>query len=357
MRFPMTIKNDDLVVATHGRSFWILDDIEPLRQLSADIAKSDVHFYTPEPAWRARGGRGFGRGGGAVGMNPPSGAIFDYYLKEDAKGPVTLDILDGQGNAVRHFSSVEQRRRRRGEGAETPSEFEEFFGPAQQRLPAKAGMNRFTWDLRYEAPATVPGFALWGGRPTGPLAVPGNYKAKLNVNGKDFTVPFEVKLDPRVPTSVADLQKQFDLAMKIAKRVNEAHEAVNQMQELRAQLTDLHDRFEKDPNAKVVLTSADELVKKLTPIEEEIVQTKSKASEDPLNYPIRLNNKLVDLQGTVESADTAPTDQSYQVFDMLSGQLDDALAKWKDVSSKDVASINDLIRKGNMPVIYISAGN
>jgi hypothetical protein len=198
--------------------------------------------------------------------------------------------------------------------------------------------------------------AQWGGRPRGPLAAPGTYTAKLTVAGKSYTVPLEVRADPRLKATPADLARQFQLASAIARRTREANDAVNQIRDLREQLHGFRERFEKNAGAKAVLATADALDKKMTPVEEEIAQTKSKASEDPLNFPIRLNNKLLLLQETVESADTAPTQQSVAVFDLLSKQLDAALAQWHQILSADVPALNQAIRNANLPAISVASG-
>ena len=356
----LLVKDDDLVVATHGRSFYVLDNIGPLREMSPQFANDDVHFFKTEPAFRSRGGRGFGGGGGGGGGNPTAGTnpagpvVLDYFLKTALKPneEATLEILDAQGKVIRKYTSKEPARRRR------PAEEVEEDGPPQviPRVPVKEGLNRFTWDLRYEAPANVPGLAQWGGRPRGPMAAPGNYSARLTVAGKQYTAPIEVRPDPRLKVAPADYAKQFELASNIARRIDDANRAVNQMRGLLEQLKDLHERYQENPQAKEVLAAADALGKKVTPVEEEIVQTKSKASEDPLNFPIRVNNKLLLLMGTVDSADGAPTQQSAQVFEQLSRQLDASLAKWKQLEDNDVAAFNAAVQKANLPAVTVGNG-
>ncbi len=356
----MVVKGNDLVIATHGRSFYVLDDISPLRDMSQQLANSDAYFFKPDPAYRTRGGRGFGGGGGGggnptVGVNPAGPVVLDYFLKTALKQneEATLEILDGQGKVIRKYTSKEAPRRRR--PAEGASEEEDFI-PPPPRLPAKDGLNRFTWDLRGEAPTNVPGLSQWGGRPRGVMAIPGNYQARLTVAGKQYTVPFEVKPDPRLKATQADYEKQFDLETRIAQRIDDANRAVNQMRDLLEQLKDLRERYQDNPQAKPVLADADALAKKVTPVEEEIVQTKSHASEDPLNFPIRVNNKLLLLMSTVDSADGAPTQQSFTVFDELNKQLDASLAKWKQIEGSDVAAFNASVQKANLPAVTVGKG-
>ena len=354
----MVVKGDDLVVATHGRSFYVLDDIGPLRQMSPQVAGADVYFFKPDESYRTRGGRGFGGGGGGgnptVGMNPAGPVVLDYYLKTAPKQneEVKLDILDAQGKVVRSYTSKPPQQHRKNTEA---VEEDERPQPAP-RLPVKEGMNRFAWDLRYEAPQTVPGLAQWGGRPRGPIAAPGNYQARLAVAGKQYTVPFELKPDPRLKVTPQQYAQQFELSSKIAQRVDDANRAVNQMRDVLEQLKDFRERYHDNTQAKEVIAQADALGKKITPVEEEIAQTKSHASEDPLNYPIRVNNKLLLLQGTVDSAEGAPTRQSFEVFDELSKQLDAALDKWKAIESSDVAAFNSAVQKANLPAVVPGKG-
>ncbi|HXY23804.1 MAG TPA: hypothetical protein VEI73_04090 [Candidatus Acidoferrum sp.] len=345
----LTVKNDDLIVATHGRAFWILDDISPLRQMNASTANEDAHLYQPAVAIRYRG-PGFTLPATVpVGANPPTGVLIDYFLKTAPKDGLTLEILDAKGKVVRKVSSKK--------AAEGGSPDLEEFGielPGE-KLPTDAGLNRFVWNMRSEAPATVPGAISWGGRPTGPLVVPGTYQVKLTVGGKSYTATAEIQKDPRVNVSQADLEKQNELAMRIRDRVDAGHEAVNQIRSVRGQLDALKKRLAADTSAKPILDAADALKKKMDGVEEKIIQPKSKSGEDPLNYPIQVVDQMMALQGTVESADAAPTAQSYVVFDELNGRLEPQLAAWLDIQSRDLAALNDLMKKNNVPAIAPAA--
>ncbi len=347
----LVVKNDDLVVATHGRSFWILDDLSPLRQATAEMAKADAFLYKTSLAYRLRGG-GFFTPTGPYGQNPPNGAILDYYLKAapKEKEEITLEILDSHGKVIRKFSNLKKP----GEEGEAPPEFP-GMRPPQNLLPAEAGMNRFVWDLRCENLPRVPGVVTFAGTPRGPLALPGNYQVKLTAGGKTLTEPLELKADPRVKISPEDLQKQFDLATKISDRLRQDHEAVNAMRDVSAQLKELRKRVGKSSQGKAIIAAADDLDKKMTPIEEELIQLKSKSSEDNLNFPVMLSERLLSLAGAVESADAAPPQQDYEVFSDLSHQLDEQLGKWKEIQSKDLAALNDLIRKEKIPAVGVNA--
>ena len=345
----LMVKNDDLIVATHGRAFWILDDIMPLRQMSALTATEDAHLYQPASAIRYRGAGFTLPATVPVGANPPTGVVIDYFLKSAPKDGATLEILDTKGKVVRKYSSKK--------AAEGASPDEEEFGVSRpgETLPAEMGLNRFVWNMRGEAPARVPGAVSWGGRPTGALVLPGTYQIRLTVADKTFTASAEINKDPRVAVSAADLEKQYELTVRIWNRVNAGHEAVNQIRSVRGQLDALRKRLNADTNAKPVLDASEALKKKLDAVEEKIIQPKSKSGEDPLNYPIQVVDQLMALQGTVESADTAPTAQSFTVYDELNMKLETQLAAWHEIQSKDLAALNDLIEKNKIAPIAPAA--
>lgn len=345
----LTIKDDDLIVATHGRAFWVLDDIAPLRQMTAAASTDEAHLYQPASVVRFRG-PGFTLPAGVpVGANPPAGAILDYTLKTTPKDQITLEILDSHDKLVRKYSS------KKSEAGASPGEEEFGVSRPGKELPVEVGLNRFVWDLQYDAPTIVPGAVGWGGTPEGPLVVPGTYKVKLTVAGKTSTASFELTKDPRVSATQADLEKQQELAMRISGRVGAGNEAVNQLRSVRSQLDALKKRLSADPSAKPILDSVDALNKKMNAVEEKIIQPKSTAGEDPLNFPIQVTDQLVALQGTVESADTAPTAASFVVFDELNARLETQLTAWHEIQSKDLAALNTAIQKANIPAIAPAA--
>ena len=345
----LLVKNDDLIVATHGRAFWILDDIMPLRQMSASTATEDAHLYQPASAIRYRGAGFTLPATVPVGANPPTGVVIDYFLKSAPKDGATLEILDTKGKVVRKYSSKK--------AAEGASPDEEEFGVSRpgETLPAEMGLNRFVWDMRGEVPARVPGAVSWGGRPTGALVLPGTYQIRLTVADKTSTASAEISKDPRVAVSAADLEKQYELTVRIWNRVNAGHEAVNQIRSVRGQIDALRKRLNADASGKPVLDASDALKKKMDAVEEKIIQPKSKSGEDPLNYPIQVVDQLMALQGTVESADTAPTAQSFTVYDELNMKLETQLAAWHELRSKDLAALNDLIEKNKIAPIAPAA--
>lgn len=343
----LVIHNNDLVLATHGRAFWVLDDITPLRQLTANMQNDDVHLYTPETAYRTRIFGLMLPGAVAAGQNPPSGAVLDYWLKAAPKDEVKLQILDGSGKVIRTFTSKKPK-------AESGGEEEGFFQRGPQGLPVQAGLNRFVWDLRYEPSTKVPGLVVWGGSGEGPMAVPGKYEAKLTVAGKDYTASFQLKEDPRVKTPQAGLEKQLAFGLKIRDRVSEAHQAVNEMKQVQAEIADVKKRYADDPKAKDALAAADELNKKIEGIEAGLVQLKSKSGEDSLNFPIMPVDQMEALASTVDSSDDAPTAQSYTVYDRLSGEMTSPLEQWTETKKKDVPALNKDIEKAGVTIISVA---
>lgn len=343
----LVVKENDLVVATHGRSFWILDDLTPLQQMTAAVAQADAHLFTPRPTYRFRGGGG-GRGGDA-GENPPSGAVIYYSLKSEPEGEISLEILDSKGERVQRFTS-----RGSGEG-EGQAPAGRRGGGGARSISKDAGMNRFVWNLRYPDASRVPGAISWGGSGNGPMALPGTYQLKLTVAGKSYTAALELKADPRISATAADLQKQFDLLIKIRDRVTEAHDTINQIRAARTQLTALRRQLNQREH-KEILDGLSALDKAMTPVEEQLLQVKSRSSQDPLNFPVMLNDQLMGLAGVVDSADAAPTQQAYERYDDLVRQLNPLLVQWKKLKDVDLAALNNRIQSANIPRISISSG-
>ncbi|MGH9571780.1 MAG: glycosyl hydrolase, partial [Candidatus Angelobacter sp.] len=386
--WDIIVHDNDLIAATHGRSFWVLDDISPLQQYKPEISNEEVHLYPPSVANHTVFGGGFFGGGGDRGQNPPAGAVIYYSLKtalkkpdaaklseagapaagpatekpssqeeKTAQGekdtsqkapPIKLEILDQKGQVDRTYPTKRQP------GGEAGGEEGFGFGAREHGLPTEAGLNRFVWDLAYEGASRVPHSPLWGGSTDGPEALPGTYQVRLTVQGKSYTAPLEIKPDPRLKVTQQDLEKQFDLLIKIRDRVTQAHDTVNQIRDIRSQMEALNKRLQGQPQAKAVAEAGRQLDKKMTEIEEVLIQTKAKSGQDVLNYPIRLNNYLVALGGVVSSADSAPTQASYEVFDLLSKQLEEQLAKWKQVLATDLPAYDELVRKQNVPAIILS---
>ncbi|HXE60398.1 MAG TPA: glycosyl hydrolase [Gemmatimonadaceae bacterium] len=339
----LAIKDGDLVAATHGRGFWVLDDITPLRQLSAAVVRRDAFLFTPRPVHRADFSGGPTNGaqhdaGPPKAGNPRSGAVVYYWLRSP-NDTLTLDFLDAAGHVIRSFSSLVKNAADTGgvEDVEVPRRREPL-------VPNKAGLNAFAWDLRTPDPASFPGMVLWAGNPVGPRVVPGHYTVRLTVNGRVQTRPFVLRPDPRSRATQADLVAQFMLLTHIGDTIGAANKAIRTIRDVRAQLSERASQLGDARNAAAALQDS------LTRIESSIYQVQTRASEDPLNYPIGLNDKLAELAAYTGDGNGRPTAQDYAVFAELATRLDVQLRRLHS-SLGALRSINAALSKaGASPV-------
>jgi photosystem II stability/assembly factor-like uncharacterized protein len=345
----LNIHDDDLVAATHGRAFWVLDDITPLRQIDGNSANAAMILYKPQRAVRLHLPTDIERRG-PLGENPPPGAIIDYYFKTAPKEEVKLEIFNSAGKLVRSLSSKEKKE------AEQPPEWPDQVKEVTT-IPAAAGMNRYAWNLRWEPPVKIPGAFYAGQGPQGPLVQPGQYTVKLTAGSQSQSQPLEVVIDPRMKgINPDDLQKQFELAIQVRDANNDLHRAVNQIRQYRGEIKTLRQKFETEDGLKPVLDQAEVLDKKMAPVEEELIQVNMKGSEANLAFPNKLNEQLDTFSAIVQAGDSAPTQPQYEVFKMLRGQLDQQLAAWRQITSSDVAAFNQLVKTSNIPALYLAPG-
>ncbi|MGE5242765.1 MAG: VPS10 domain-containing protein [Betaproteobacteria bacterium] len=324
------VADRDLVIATHGRGFYIMDDISPLRQWGIQTSDNELTLFRPQDALR--------------GLDRT--LSIDYQLKQPAQ-KVTMDFLDAHGNVIRSFSGTAEDEKK---PAGPPSP-EDFRRPRDPKPPVAAGLHRVNWDLRYTGAVDFPGMIMWAASTRGPIAPPGTYSVRVTADGQTATQPFAIRREPHVLADVtdADLQKQFDLAMQISKKTSEANEAVLLVRGIRPQIEDRTNKLDSKtgPTAKAL----DDLKQKLTTVETAIYQTKLQSGEDPLNFPIMLNNKIAAIQGVVESADDAPTEQSYEVFQTLSGQLNQQLNTLDSTVKTELPKVNQLLERQKLEPI------
>lgn len=349
-------RDNELVAATQGRAFWILDDLPMLWEMNPALAKNDVQLYRPKDIYRMAGGGGFGglRSMAPIGQNPPPGVVIYYSLKAKPKEEATIEILDESGKLVRKFSSKAER----GEGR-TPVLDDDEDGPPRpmgpRAIPTEAGLNRFMWDLRYPDATTFPGLIMWAGGVRGPVAIPGKYQVRLAVAGQSQTQPFEVKKDPRIKSTIDDLNKQLQLSLQLRDKLSQTNEGVIRIREAKKQLDDYAARWKDEADAKAVVEAAKALNKKLSAIEQELYQVKNQSNQDPLNFPIKLNNKIAGVMGTVQESDTAPTVQSNMVFEDLATQVNAQLKLLDQALSTDLAAFNKLVKDKNLPAVRLAA--
>jgi photosystem II stability/assembly factor-like uncharacterized protein len=329
----------DLVVATQGRSFYVLDNLPLLYQMS-EAQKGEAFLFKPETAYRTPGFGGFTfPATAAFGANPPSGAVVNYYLKSKPK-EISIEFLDASGKLIRKFSGKPPIE---GAPAQTPQ-------GGEPSLPVEIGLNQFVWNFRLPNATTIPGLILWGGSLAGPRVAPGNYQVRFSVDGKAIsTESFAVKADPRLATTQEEFQKQFDFLSNTREKLTATHEAILEIKDVRKQLEDLSARLK--PEQKDLKDKAADIIKKITAVEEELNQTKIKSGQDALNFPIKLNNKLAALASSVDGADYAPTAQAYDVYNDLAAKIDAQLAIYARIKAEDIAAFNRMFAEKNLPVV------
>jgi photosystem II stability/assembly factor-like uncharacterized protein len=342
-------RDDELVVATEGRAFWIMDDLALINQLKGNAPLEDVKLFQPKAAMRIETGRG---GGGIrpslpLGENPPIGAAFEFWLKEQPKGEVTLEFLDTSGKLINKYSI---RALQQDSAAEPGS-----AGPA--RVPAQAGMNRFVWDLHYPDAVSFPNLIMWAGTTRGPTAIPGNYQVRLTVDGKVQTQSFAIVKDPRLMTTPDDFEKQLTLSLQIRDKLSQTNQTVIDIREAKRQLNQYLTLWRAYPAAKKIVDQAQELTDRLSAVEGELYQVRNQAREDPLNYPIKLNNRLASLLTVVESTDAAPTKQSYTVYEEVAGEVNAQLRAVEKLLKEDVSAFNKMVRDATIPAVTIKGAN
>jgi photosystem II stability/assembly factor-like uncharacterized protein len=399
----LTVKEGDLVAATQGRGFWVLDNLSPLRALAAGPpAGAKAHLYPPAPSYRLWSAGNVSRPPQGTGKNPPAGVVVDYYLAEaplaDKAKEVKLEILTADGKVIRTFQG------KPAEGPKGPAEAKAMGGPAgggkaepaakapekpseaapvpgpqgqeigkdkgkeaekeeadaeeededEEKVPTEAGHNRFVWDMTWPKASKFPGMILWSGDPFGSLAVPGSYQARLTAGGETITQPFEIRKDLRSAVTQADLEAQHRFLLEARDKLTETHDAIRRIREVRAQLDDVRKRLRKDEERKPVVEAARELDKKMTAVEEALYQTKNRSRQDPLNFPIRLNDKLNAVASSAALGDYPPTAQALQVKAELTAAIDAELTKLRAIWDGDLVRFNDLAREKGVPAVIVA---
>ncbi|HEY9232690.1 MAG TPA: glycoside hydrolase, partial [Blastocatellia bacterium] len=349
----LVIHNDDVVVGTHGRSFWILDDITALRQISAPVASSDAHLFAPQVAYRVKRNTNTDTPlppEEPAGQNPPDGAIINYYLKANAATPIALEIFDRDGKLVRRYASDDKAEPVNEKELNIPT----YWIRPPQRLASEAGMQRFVWDLRYPPPPaerrTYPISAIYRDTPSepqGPAVLPGSYTVKLTVGGKTYTQPLVVKIDPRVTTPPEGLAQQFRLSLQCYEGLLRLGAAIEEARLLRGRLKALGEQKPKGTVADAA-TALDK-------------QTATLAGSAPafgrgggeMNLS-RLRAELTALLEALQSADVTPTTQAAAAVNQLQPAVADLTTRWETIKRRDLKTLNEQLRQAGLPAITIN---
>lgn len=346
------IHDNDLIVATHGRSFWILDDIKLLREFASQAASGSAHLFAPAPAYRVRRDTNTDTplpADEAAGENPPDGAIIDYSLMQPAGEAVTLEIVDSQGKLIRRYSNTDQPDR-------SPEELKKEMIPsywlqAFRKLPTDAGLHRWVWDMRYPQPvstsheypiAAVP--HRTPRYPPGPLVLPGKYKVRLTVNHNSVSAPLSIEMDPRVKVSQAELEKKFDLSMKLYAAVNDCSQAARQAQSIREQL----ENSSAPPALKESLESLNGKISDLLD-----GPKKSAASDESETALNSINSDVIALYKEVEKSDAAPTVAQLDAFSAVRGKLSAAMREWEELKREQLPRVNEQLHSAGKPELRL----
>ena len=365
--YDLVIKDNDLLAATHGRSFWILDDVTQIHQVTDDLASKSFHLMKPRDTYRVAGpGKNYQLALGAVaysetkdlqgqtlrkfldaGKNPPDGVIVTYYLKDKPSEDeeVLLSFLDSDGQMIKTFSSKKED----GQGSTGPLEV--------SRVSAEACMNRFIWDMQYSDACKIPDDKSTEQIVIAPLAPPGAYHVVLKVVGQSQTETFDIVKDPRVATTQEDFQAQFDLLIKIRDKVSETNDSVVKLRSVKRQVDEWTRRAAGHSSADAVSEASSILRAKLSVIENDLVQVDFKGERDRFHLPAKLNRKLAELAGVVSSADFAPPKQAYDVLDDFTVRIDSQLERLQEVIDQDVSQFMDMVHEMQIPAIVPTTGD
>lgn len=335
----LTIKENDLIVATQGRSFWVLDDLSVIQQKDAELLNKNLHVFAVNDAYRTEGGGGRRMRGQAgsqpnMGENPASGVVFNYYLKgADDSSKVSITVFDKQGKPIKTFSKNAKA--------------------VTDKIDFNSGMNQFVWDMNYPPAETVEGLILWNGRISTAKAAPGKYSARFRYGKDSVDVPFVIKADPNYKMTEADYDAQVDFLLQVRDKFSEVQVAIKNIRSLRSQINEFTAKLEPGESSKEIKKMADSINKQMTAVEEALYQTKSKSGQDVLNFPIRLNDKLAGLYGVASSGQNPPSKQAREVFADLGAQSDVQLTKLKKIMDTDLKAFNKMINDKQLPVIGV----
>ncbi len=332
----LTIKENDLVVATQGRAFYVLDDLGVVQQMDRNALSKHLHVFQPDEAYRMGGNQpsfaAFSTPRNA-GQNAPDGVVVRYLVNGvNDSANATITVYDANHEEVKTFST----------NAKEPA----------SKIELNEGLNQFVWNLRYPESERIDGMILWNGVPGGIVAPPGNYFVKVKVDKDSSEVPFVLKANPNYKVTQAEYNEQFSFLKTVQDKFNETQKTIKDIRNLRSQINDFVSKQGKDI-PREVKQFADSINKKMTTIEETLYQTKAKSGQDVLNYPIRLNDKLSGVFDVANSGNAAPSKQVKDVYADLATQIDAQLAKFKSIKEKDIPAFNELIRQKALPVIGI----
>ncbi len=332
------VRDNDLIAATHGRSFWMIDDLTPLHQLSAEMSKDKALLFKPDKAYRMQQS-GWGRANPKLeGTNHPNGAIIHYYIPELTEtDTVQIEIREANGALIQGYSSHAK---------------EDKTNPAATKpLKVKSGGNRFVWNMQYPGFTAFKGMVLYSSPNRGPKAVPGKYKVILRYNGEVSEADLTIVKDPRLPNSQQDFQDQFDFLIAVRDQVSRANEAIVSIRKIKRDLDYLKGKANDQSGLRGILQDFET---KLSVVENNIHMTKNQSRQDPLNYGIRINNRLAFLMADSQRGDYPPTNQAREFFEEVKKELDVEIQALDTLMSTYVGQINSKVSDSQIKMISIN---
>ncbi|HEV8150047.1 MAG TPA: glycosyl hydrolase [Gemmatimonadales bacterium] len=354
----LTVRGNDLIAATHGRSFWVIDDVSLLRALGDSVTARAAFLFQPAPAvrWFSGGGRSL-----TAGQNPAGGASIDYYLKTAPTAKISLQFLDAAGNEIRSFSSepaaadTGKRTAADSIGKQVRAALKDsvVYEPADSLVAARAGTNRFNWNLRYPGAKSLKNTLVDEGTHEGPIAPPGSYMVRLIVAGDTLARRFGVVADPRVRTTAAELAQQFDAVIRTRDRINDVVESATRIEEIQAQLDQRIRQTKEQPFGARVDSAATPLRKKLEVIRADLYEVGCHVDQCSLDQPMKLYNQLLTLNSQLQTGDYPPTKQHNEMIADFSAKLAAQLQRLQQLESSELSRFNTLLGELNVPAVYV----
>lgn len=330
----LAIKDDNLIVATQGRALWIIDDLTPLHQLNSSILKKEVVLYKPKDAYNLAGGNG--RTSRTAGTNHAGGVAVNYFIKTaNEKDTISLSFYDMNDNLIKKYATKPNKENK------------------EETLKVEDGNNIFNWNMMYDGAESVDGMILWWASLNGPMALPGTYKVELAINDVKQSQNFKIMNNPSSEVTEPEMKAQFDFINDINTKMTEIHKALKNVKKVRSQVSLLKKSITDKKKHKDLIDFADKLVKDMTKIEETLYQTKSKSGQDPLNYPIRLNNKLAHLNSLTRIGNYAPTQQAIDFKNEITKEIDVELAKLNALFTNGVKELNQKVKESDIDLIQL----
>ncbi len=332
----LAVKNNNLIAATQGRSFWIIDDLTPLHQIDQAVISKQVHLFKPMDSYRMDGGQG--RPSKTAGTNHPGGVMVNFFIKDTTQvDTVRLEFRNNKNELITAYSTKPEKKLKEG------------------KLTIEPGINNFNWNMRYPGADTFDGMILWWSSMNGPKAVPGIYKVSLITEDSETVQDFQILKDPRSTATDEDLQAQFDFLNSLVQKISEIHNSIEDLRTTRKQINDVLEQVAEVEGAEKLRELGKEITEEITAVEERLYQTKNRSNQDPLNFPIRLNNKLAHLNSLMAVGDFRPTDSAIQFRKEITEEIDEELKKLRDVYREKIPKFNNMVKNLDWNPVEVKA--